>query len=299
VRAAFAEEEQKGLKKAEIGIIGGSGLYAMPGLTSVREERVTTPFGDPSEAFIVGELEGRSVAFLARHGRGHRILPTELNFRANLFAMKMLGVERILSVSAVGSLKEEHKPTDFVIPDQFIDRTYARVSTFFGEGIVAHVGFGDPVCATVASVFKKACDAVGVVGKSGGTYVCMEGPQFSTRAESNLYRSWGADVIGMTNLQEAKLAREAEICYATMAMVTDYDCWREGHDDVTVDQIVAVLHQNAENAAKVVRSAIAAMPTEKSCGCGDALKYAILTDRKAIPAEARQRLAILLDKYLQ
>jgi 5'-methylthioadenosine phosphorylase len=286
------------LKKAEIGIIGGSGLYAMPGLTNVREERVTTPFGDPSEAFILGELEGRKVAFLARHGRGHRILPSELNFRANLFAMKMLGVERILSVSAVGSLKEEHKPTDFVIPDQFIDRTYTRVSTFFGEGIVAHVGFGDPVCATVACVFKKACDAVGVVGKSGGTYVCMEGPQFSTRAESNLYRSWGADVIGMTNLQEAKLAREAEICYATVAMVTDYDCWREGHDDVTVDQIVAVLHQNAENAAKVVRSAIAAMPIKKSCGCCDALKYAILTDRKAIPVETRQKLAILLDKYL-
>ena len=299
MRAAFAEEEQKGLKKAEIGIIGGSGLYAMPGLTNVREERVTTPFGDPSEAFILGELEGRRVAFLARHGRGHRILPSELNFRANLFAMKMLGVERILSVSAVGSLKEEHKPTDFVIPDQFIDRTYARVSTFFGEGIVAHVGFGDPICASVGCVFKKACDAVGVVGKSGGTYVCMEGPQFSTRAESNLYRSWGADVIGMTNLQEAKLAREAEICYATMAMVTDYDCWREGHDDVTVDQIVAVVHQNADNAAKVVRAAIAAMPTEKTCGCGDALKYAILTDRKAIPAEARQKLAILLDKYLQ
>ncbi len=286
------------MKKAEIGIIGGSGLYAMPGLTSVREERVTTPFGDPSDAFILGELEGRSVAFLARHGRGHRILPSELNFRANLFAMKMLGVERILSVSAVGSLKEEHKPTDFVIPDQFIDRTYARVSTFFGEGIVAHVGFGDPVCAMVAGVFKKACDAVGVVGKSGGTYVCMEGPQFSTRAESNLYRSWGADVIGMTNLQEAKLAREAEMCYATMAMVTDYDCWREGHDDVTVDQVVAVLHQNADNAAKVVRSAIAAMPTEKSCACGDALKYAILTDRKAIPDETRRKLAILLDKYL-
>jgi 5'-methylthioadenosine phosphorylase len=286
------------LKKAEIGIIGGSGLYAMPGLTSVREERVTTPFGDPSGAFILGELEGRSVAFLARHGRGHRILPSELNFRANLFAMKTLGVERILSVSAVGSLKEEHKPTDFLIPDQFIDRTYARASTFFGDGIVAHVGFGDPVCATVACVFKKACDAVGVAGKSGGTYVCMEGPQFSTRAESNLYRSWGADVIGMTNLQEAKLAREAEICYATVAMVTDYDCWREGHDDVTVDQVVAVLHQNADNAGKVVRAAIAAMPTEKSCGCGDALKYAILTDRKAIPAEARQKLAILLDKYL-
>jgi 5'-methylthioadenosine phosphorylase len=286
------------LKKAEIGIIGGSGLYALPGLTSVREELVTTPFGDPSDSFILGELEGRSVAFLARHGRGHRILPSELNFRANLFAMKMLGVERILSVSAVGSLKEEHKPTDFLIPDQFIDRTYARASTFFGDGIVAHVGFGDPICATVACAFKKACDAVGVVGKSGGTYVCMEGPQFSTRAESNLYRSWGADVIGMTNLQEAKLAREAEICYSTVAMVTDYDCWREGHDDVTVDQVVAVLHQNADNAGKVVRTAIAVMPTGKNCGCGDALKYAILTDRKAIPAEVRQKLAILLDKYL-
>jgi 5'-methylthioadenosine phosphorylase len=286
------------LKKAEIGVIGGSGLYAMPGLTNVHEELVTTPFGDPSDAFILGELEGRNVAFLARHGRGHRILPSELDFRANIFAMKTLGVERILSVSAVGSLKEEHKPTDFVIPDQFIDRTYARVSTFFGDGIVAHVGFGDPVCATVASVFKRACDAVGVVGKSSVTYVCMEGPQFSTRAESNLYRSWGADVIGMTNLQEAKLAREAEICYATMAMVTDYDCWREGHDDVTVDQVVAVMHRNADNAAKVVRSAITAMPTQKSCACGDALKYAILTDRKAIPAATRQKLGVLLDKYL-
>jgi 5'-methylthioadenosine phosphorylase len=286
------------LKKAEIGVIGGSGLYAMQGLTNVHEELVTTPFGDPSDAFILGELEGRNVAFLARHGRGHRILPSELNFRANIFAMKTLGVERILSVSAVGSLKEEHKPTDFVIPDQFIDRTYARVSTFFGDGIVAHVGFGDPVCATVASVFKRACDAVGVVGKSSGTYVCMEGPQFSTRAESNLYRSWGADVIGMTNLQEAKLAREAEICYATMAMVTDYDCWREGHDDVTVDQVVAVMLRNADNAAKVVRSAITAMPTQKSCACGDALKYAILTDRKAIPAATRQKLGVLLDKYL-
>jgi 5'-methylthioadenosine phosphorylase len=287
------------LKKAEIGIIGGSGLYAMPGLSNVREERVATPFGDPSDAFILGELEGREVAFLARHGRGHRILPSELNFRANIFAMKMLGVERILSVSAVGSLKEEHKPTDFVIPDQFIDRTYARISTFFGDGIVAHVGFGDPICAAVASVFEEACDAVDVVGKRGGTYVCMEGPQFSTRAESNLYRSWGADVIGMTNLQEAKLAREAEICYATAAMVTDYDCWREGHDDVTVEQVIAVLHQNADNARKVVRSAVAAMPAEKACGCGDALKHAILTDREAIPAETRKKLAILLDKYLQ
>ncbi len=288
------------MKKAEIGIIGGSGLYAMPGLTNVREERITTPFGEPSDVFVLGELEGRNVAFLTRHGRGHRILPSELNFRANIFAMKMLGVDTILSVSAVGSLKEEHKPTDFVIPDQFIDRTFARASTFFGEGIVAHVSFGDPICGPLASVLKQACDTVGVVGKSGGTYICMEGPQFSTRAESNLYRSWGADVIGMTNLQEAKLAREAEICYATVAMVTDYDCWREGHDDVTVDQIVAVMHQNAENASKVVRAAVAAIPVDmtKGCACVDALKYAILTDRKAIPAETRKKLSLLLDKYL-
>jgi 5'-methylthioadenosine phosphorylase len=270
----------------------------MPGLTNVREEVVETPFGAPSDAFVLGDLEGRRVAFLARHGRGHRILPSELNFRANIYAMKMLGVERILSVSAVGSLKEEHKPTDFVIPDQFIDRTFARVGTFFGDGIVGHVAFGDPVCATVRSVFEKACAEVGVVGKNGGTYVCMEGPQFSTRAESNLYRSWGADVIGMTNLQEAKLSREAEICYATLAMVTDYDCWREGHDDVTVDQIVAVIHQNADNGTKVVKAAIAAMPTERTCACADALKYAILTDRKAIPEAAKERLALLMGKYL-
>jgi 5'-methylthioadenosine phosphorylase len=286
------------VQRAEIGIIGGSGLYSMPGLTNVREDRVETPFGEPSDAFVLGDLEGRSVAFLARHGRGHRILPSELNFRANIYAMKRLGVERILSVSAVGSLKEEHKPTDFVMPDQFIDRTFARVATFFGDGIVGHVAFGDPVCATVAGAFKTACDAVGVIGKNGGTYVCMEGPQFSTRAESNLYRSWGADVIGMTNLQEAKLAREAEICYATLAMVTDYDCWREGHDDVTVDQVVAVLHQNAENASQVVRAAVRAMPADRNCACASALKYAILTDRKAIPEETRLRLSLLLDKYL-
>jgi len=286
------------LQTAEIGIIGGSGLYAMPGLTGVREHVVETPFGDPSDALILGELEGRKVAFLARHGRGHRLLPSELNFRANIYAMKQLGVERILSVSAVGSLKEEHKPTDFVIPDQFIDRTFARVGTFFGEGIVAHVGFGDPVCPMVIAAFFQACEEVGVVGKRGGTYVCMEGPQFSTRAESNLYRSWGADVIGMTNLQEAKLAREAEICYATLAMVTDYDCWREGHDDVTVEQVVAVLHQNADNAAKVVKAAVAAMPTERDCTCASALKYAILTDRKAIPAATREKLGLLLNKYL-
>jgi len=286
------------LQKAEIGIIGGSGLYAMPGLTNVREERVETPFGSPSDVFVLGDLEGRKVAFLARHGRGHRLLPSELNFRANIYGMKTLGVDRILSISAVGSLKKEHKPTDFLIPDQFIDRTFARVGTFFGDGIVAHVAFGDPVCGALASTFQEACTEVGVVGKLGGTYVCMEGPQFSTRAESNLYRSWGADVIGMTNLQEAKLAREAEICYATMAMVTDYDCWHEGHDDVTIEQIVAVLHQNADNACRVVKAAVAAMPVERNCACSSALKYAILTDRKLIPQAARERLALLLDKYL-
>lgn len=286
------------MSNAEIGIIGGSGLYAMPGLENVREERIQTPFGDPSDAVVLGDLEGRKVAFLARHGRGHTLLPTELNFRANIYAMKALGVKRILSMSAVGSLKQEHKPTEFVIPDQFIDRTFARVSTFFGEGIVAHVAFGDPVCATVGRAFAQACAETGVVGKLGGTYVCMEGPQFSTRAESNLYRSWGADVIGMTNLQEAKLAREAEICYATAAMVTDYDCWYEGHDDVTVDQIVAVMHQNSTNAAKVVKAAVAAMPSDRTCPCGDALRYAILTDHKAIPETAKQRLNLVIGKYL-
>lgn len=286
------------MQQAEIGIIGGSGLYSMPGLSNTREERVHTPFGEPSDAFVLGDLEGRKVVFLARHGRGHKLLPSELNFRANLYALKKLGVERILSVSAVGSLKEEHKPTDFVVPDQFIDRTFHRESTFFGNGIVGHVAFGDPVCATVAKAITDACVVSDVVGKSGGTYVCMEGPQFSTRAESNLYRSWGADVIGMTNLQEAKLAREAEICYATMAMVTDYDCWHEGHDDVTVEQVVAVLNQNAANAAKVVRAAVAAMPKERTCACASAMQYAILTNPAAIPAETRERLDLLIGKYL-
>lgn len=287
------------MQQAEIGIIGGSGLYSMPGLTNVREERVSTPFGDPSDAFILGDLEGRKVVFLARHGRGHRLLPSELNFRANIYALKSLGVERILSVSAVGSLKEEHRPTDFVIPDQFIDRTFHRQSTFFGEGIVGHVAFGDPVCGTVTKTLVEACESAGVVGKNGGTYVCMEGPQFSTRAESDLYRSWRADVIGMTNLQEAKLAREAEICYATVAMVTDYDCWHEGHDDVTVEQIVAVLNQNAANACKVVRQAVATMPKERTCKCTSALQYAILTSPDAIPAATKAKLDLLIGKYLK
>jgi 5'-methylthioadenosine phosphorylase len=285
------------LHQAEIGIIGGSGLYAMPGLSNPQQLEVTTPFGDPSDAFVAGELEGRQVVFLARHGRGHRILPTDLNFRANIFAMKKLGVERIISVSAVGSLKLEHRPTEFVIPDQFIDRTTLRRSTFFGDGIVGHVAFGDPVCATVAKAIQQGAETAGVVAKSGGTYVCIEGPQFSTRAESNLYRSWGADIIGMTNLQEAKLAREAEICYATMAMVTDYDCWHESHDAVTVDQVVAVLHQNSANAAMAVRAAVAAMPKDRACACATALQHAILTSPEAIPAATRTKLDLLLGKY--
>ena len=286
------------MQQAEIGIIGGSGLYSMPGLTDIHEVSLQTPFGAPSDGYILGTLEGRKVAFLARHGRGHRILPTELNFRANILGMKQLGVERILSISAVGSLKEEHKPTDFVIPDQFIDRTFHRASTFFGEGIVAHVGFGDPICQEVAGVIGKSCQEAGVIGKLGGTYVCMEGPQFSTRAESNLYRSWGADLIGMTNLQEAKLAREAEICYATLAMVTDYDCWYEGHDEVSVEQVIRVLAINADNAARVVKKAVALMPKDRKCKCGSALQYAIMTDPTKIPPHTRQKLSLLVDKYL-
>jgi 5'-methylthioadenosine phosphorylase len=286
------------LEQAEIGIIGGSGLYAMPGLSEAREVSVHTPFGEPSDAYVLGTLEGRRVAFLSRHGRGHRILPQELNFRANIYGFKQLGVERILSASAVGSLKEEHKPTDFIIPDQFVDRTQSRISTFFGQGVVGHVAFADPVCPEVAGVFDAACNRVGVMHKSGGTYICIEGPQFSTKAESNLYRSWGMDVIGMTAIQEAKLAREAEICYASLAMVTDYDCWHPAHDSVTVEQIIAVLNQNAHNAANVVRQTVATLPKTRSCRCGSALQYAIMTEPAKIPAETRQRLRLLLDKYL-
>jgi len=286
------------LPQAEIGIIGGSGLYSIPGLSDMREVKQDTPFGDPSDAYVLGTLAGHKVAFLARHGRGHRILPTELNFRANVYGFKQLGVERIVSISAVGSLKEEHKPLEFVIPDQFFDRTRHRVDTFFGNGIVAHIAFADPVCPQLSQVVETACKKAGVTGKRGGTYLNMEGPQFSTKAESNIYRSWGMDVIGMTNLQEAKLAREAEICYVTVAMVTDYDCWHPHHDSVTVDQIVAVLVKNAENAAKVVHQTIAAMPAGRSCKCGSALAHAILTDRDKIPATTRQKLGLILDKYL-
>lgn len=286
------------MSQAEIGIIGGSGLYSMPGFTDAKELRQQTPFGDPSDAYVLGTLVGRKVAFLARHARGHRLLPSELNFRANIYGFKQLGVDRIVSVSAVGSLKEEHKPLDFVIPDQFFDRTRHRIDTFFGDGVVAHIAFANPICAEMAGVVQAACIKAGVTGKRGGTYVCMEGPQFSTKAESNVYRSWGMDVIGMTNLQEAKLAREAEICYVTIAMVTDYDCWHPHHDSVTVDQIVAVLLKNAENASTVVRETVAALPAGRSCKCGSALAHAILTDRGMIPATTRERLKLILGKYL-
>src|ERR1700730_9457164 len=271
----------------------------IPGLSQVKEVKLETPFGAPSDAYVLGTLQGRKVAFLARHGRGHRILPSELNFRANIHAFKQLGVDRILSISAVGSLKEEHKPLDFVIPDQFFDRTRHRVDTFFGGGVVAHIAFADPVCGGLAGVVEAACERVGVTGRHGGTYLCMEGPQFSTRAESNVYRGLGMDVIGMTNLQEAKLAREAELCYVTVAMVTDYDCWHPHHDSVTVDQIVAVLMKNAENATRVVRETVAAMPKDRACKCGSSLAHAILTDRSKIPAATRQKLKLILDKYLK
>jgi 5'-methylthioadenosine phosphorylase len=283
--------------KAEIGIIGGSGLYSMPGFEAAEEVLIQTPFGDPSDNYVLGTLAGKSVAFLTRHGRGHRLSPSELNYRANIYGMKSLGVERIISLSAVGSLKEEHRPLDFVIPDQFFDRTRGRISTFFGEGLVAHISFSDPICPQLAGVVADACAAAGVNTKKGGTYLCMEGPAFSTKAESNVYRSWGMDVIGMTNLQEAKLAREAEICYVTVAMVTDYDCWHPQHDAVTVNDIIGNLVKNAENACAVVAAAVAAIPADRACKCGSALSHAILTDRAGAPPATRQKLGILIDKY--
>jgi 5'-methylthioadenosine phosphorylase len=283
--------------RAAIGIIGGSGLYAMPGFAAQEEVRLETPFGDPSDPYVLGTLENVGVAFLARHGKGHRISPSELNYRANIYGMKMLGVERILSLSAVGSLKEEHHPLDFVIPDQFVDRTRGRISSFFGRGIVAHIGFADPVCPELAAVVHNAAGQVGIHSKAGGTYLCMEGPAFSTRAESNLYRSWGMDVIGMTNLTEAKLAREAEICYVTIAMVTDYDCWHEEHDAVSVDQIIETLAENAANACKLVRQAVGAMPKTRACKCASALKHAIITDRGSMPQATKDELRLLIGKY--
>jgi 5'-methylthioadenosine phosphorylase len=284
--------------RAEIGIIGGSGLYDMAGLTDREEVTLQTPFGDPSGPFVLATLRGRRVAFLARHGVGHRISPTELNFRANIFGMKRLGVTAILSASAVGSLKEELKPLDIVVPDQFIDRTRGRISTFFGRGLVAHIAFAQPICGEVARVAAAAGERVGATVHRGGTYVCMEGPQFSTLAESRLYRSWGADVIGMTNLQEAKLAREAEICYSTIALVTDYDCWHPDHDAVTVDVVVATLLQNAKTAEHLIAEAVETLPADRPCACGRALQSAIITRPEAIPAAVKQALAPIVGKYL-
>jgi 5'-methylthioadenosine phosphorylase len=287
------------MERVQIGIIGGSGLYDMAEVTDRSEMTVTTPFGEPSGPYVMGTLRGKRVVFLARHGAGHRFSPSELNYRANIFGMKTLGVEFILSASAVGSLKEAYAPLHIVIPDQFIDRTKGRISTFFGRGLVAHVGFAHPFCKVLSSIVFDSGRRAGAMMHRGGTYVCMEGPQFSTLAESNLYRSWGADVIGMTNLQEAKLAREAEICYTTIALVTDYDCWHPSHDSVTVDMIVANLTQNAKTAQQIIAGAVDGLPFERSCECASALKYALITRPDAIPAQTRQDLAPLVGKYLQ
>src|SRR4028118_1799221 len=290
------------MAEAKIGVIGGSGLYKMEALKDVEELVVDTPFGAPSDALIVGTLEGTPVAFLARHGRNHHLMPSELPFRANVHAMKQLGVEYLISASAVGSLKEEAKPLDMVVPDQFIDRTKNRISTFFGEGIVAHIAFGDPICKNLASVLADAIASLNlpdVTLHRGGTYVCMEGPAFSTKAESNLYRSWGATVIGMTNLPEAKLAREAEIAYATLALVTDYDCWHEDHDSVTVEMVVANLHRNAANAQKAIQETVRRLTENPPVSdAHSALKYAILTRLDQVPAATKEKMGLLLQKYL-
>ena len=284
----------------KIGIIGGSGLYQMPELLNVEDLELDTPFGKPSDAFIAGTLEGERVVFLPRHGRGHSFTPTEVPYRANIYAMKMLGVERILSASAVGSLQEQYAPLDMVIPDQFFDRTRARAheSTFFGEGIVAHVTFAHPVCDELGDILEEACKVTEVKTHRRGTYLCMEGPAFSTKAESEVYRSWNMDVIGMTNLQEAKLAREAEICYATLALVTDYDCWHPGHDDVTIDIVVEYLNKNVRNAQLIMKEAVKRLSgSERGCKCGSALKNAIFTAPHLWPADTRQKLDVIVKKY--
>jgi 5'-methylthioadenosine phosphorylase len=296
--AVKAEKSKRANTQAEIGIIGGSGLYSMNGLTKTREVQVKTPFGEPSDAIVLGVLEGKGVAFLARHGRGHRILPSEINFRANVYAMKLLGAERIISVSAVGSLMEDLQPGEFLVPDQFVDRTKNRISTFFGDGLVAHVGFDKPTCGQVSSVLADASVHCGVKVHRRGTYVCIEGPQFSTLAEAHMHRQLKFEVIGMTNVTEAKLAREAEICYATIAMITDFDCWHPGHESVTASQIIATLVQNAENAQRVLREAVRAMPDERGCKCGAALKHALVTDLKLVPKATKKKLEAIIGKYI-
>lgn len=282
-----------------IGVIGGSGLYEMEGLTDIRTVPVGTPFGTPSDEYVTGYLNGVKMVFLPRHGRGHRLLPSEVNYRANIFGMKKLGVERIISVSAVGSMKEDISPGDIVIPDQFIDRTRGfRKDTFFGDGIVAHVAFADPVCAQLSDILYLAAQRAGATVHKGGTYICMEGPAFSTRAESHLYRSFGVSVIGMTNLTEAKLAREAEICYATIALSTDYDCWHEQHEDVSIEAIVTIIKQNVAMARNIIRHAVDVIGGDRSCPCASALQYAVITDRKVIPEQVKQQLGIIIGKYL-
>jgi 5'-methylthioadenosine phosphorylase len=281
-----------------IGIIGGSGLYDLPGMTDVQWRRVRTPFGDPSDEYCTGRLDGRPVIFLARHGRGHRLTPTELNYRANIWGLKALGAERVVSVSAVGSMKEQIHPLDLVIPDQFFDATRRRVSSFFGDGIVAHVGMAEPVCEHLGDLLEKAARQTGAAVHRGGTYLCIEGPQFSTKAESRIYRSWGVDVIGMTNMPEAKLAREAELCYATLALATDYDVWHETHEVVSVESVVQNLLRNVEVAKDVLRRLVPTIPPSRTCGCPSLLASAIITSPRAFPPAARRRLALLLAKYV-
>ncbi|MEO8348557.1 MAG: S-methyl-5'-thioadenosine phosphorylase [Acidobacteriota bacterium] len=283
---------------ARVGLIGGSGVYDLSAMEGMSEESVETPFGPPSDSFLTGELSGVPVAFLSRHGRGHRLAPTEINYRANVWAFKTLGCDALLSASAVGSLKEEHVPRRALIPDQFIDRTRHRPDTFFGDGLVAHVSFAEPICPALAGVLADAARSAGLEATRGGTYVCMEGPQFSTRAESRLYRSWGADVIGMTNLTEAKLAREAELCYATLALVTDYDAWRDAHEAVSVEIVVAILGENAAAARRTMSEAVVRVASDRDCGCRRALEHAILTDRAAVTEEAKARLRPIVGKYL-
>jgi 5'-methylthioadenosine phosphorylase len=286
------------MQRAQIGIIGGSGFYDMDGVTDREEVSVKTPFGDPSGPYLLGTLRGKRVAFLARHGAGHRVSPSELNFRANIYGLKTLGVEYILSASAVGSLKEEYRPADIVIPDQFFDRTKGRPSTFFGRGLVGHVGFAHPFCKILSGIAYESGTSSGATVHKGGTYVCMEGPQFSTLAESKLYRSWGMDIIGMTNLQEAKLAREAEICYTTIALVTDYDCWHPDHDSVTVEMVMSTLSRNAATAQQIIAGAVERLPYDRTCECASALKYALVTRPDMIPDQVKADLAPIIGRYL-
>jgi 5'-methylthioadenosine phosphorylase len=286
-------------ENVRIGVIGGSGLYEMEGLTNIRTVRIATPFGRPSDDYIIGTLHGKRVAFLPRHGKGHRIMPTDINYRANIFGMKKLGVQRIISVSAVGSMKEAIKPGDIVIPDQFYDHTKHRRSTFFGNGVVAHVGMADPVCGSLCEILVQAGDKAGATVHRGGTYLCMEGPQFSTRAESLIYRTWNADVIGMTNATEAKLAREAELCYSTIALATDYDCWHHSEEAVTVEAVLAVMKHNIETSRAMIREAVQMLPEARSCGCGESLRNTIMTPEKLIPAKTRKDLAPIIGKYMK